>query len=350
MSYIGTIIITYDHTLVGSSDLTNFPAPFFGTQANLATVVNGGFVTNSSGYDIVVTSDLAGSTIMDFELANYNAVTGQFEIWVRIPTLSHTVDTVIYIKFGNSSISTDQSNKHAVWDTNYKLVSHLGSPTSLNLSDSTSNSNNGTNNGGTAVAGIIIGGVDLVGASSEYIDYGNAGSLSFIQDNQTIEAWIYIPAAQNVKWVLFKGIQGAVPNTGFYITNASSSLQVNYRTTNSFGNPDDLGSGNLTFNNWHYIVGTCNGGTVKTLYVDGVSVGSNSATTNGVPSGGPFRVGCDSSASLVPADFISGNIDEPRFSNIARSPDWILATYNFIINTPAIIIRFGSGFVVNNPL
>src|SRR5258706_14400600 len=110
MSYTFRNSITIDHTKCGSSDSTNFPMLFSGTYTYLKTVGNGGNVTNVNGYDIIFTSDIAGTTLLDFELVNYSASTGTVEFWVRIPTLSHTTDTVIYLFYGNSSITTYQWN------------------------------------------------------------------------------------------------------------------------------------------------------------------------------------------------------------------------------------------------
>ena len=37
----------------------------------------------------------------------------------------YTANTTIYIYYGNSSISTDQSNPTGVWDANFLAVWHL---------------------------------------------------------------------------------------------------------------------------------------------------------------------------------------------------------------------------------
>jgi len=36
--------------------------------------------------------------------------------WVGIPTLSHTVDTVIYLFYGNPAVTVSQENKAGVWE------------------------------------------------------------------------------------------------------------------------------------------------------------------------------------------------------------------------------------------
>jgi hypothetical protein len=124
-----------------------------GTFADLATTANGGNVQNSQGYDIVFTSDATGQHPLPFEQESYSATTGAINYWVQVPTLSHTSDTAVYMFYGNSSITTDQSAKASVWDANYQGVWHLANGITLNASDTTSNANNGTINGSISAAG-----------------------------------------------------------------------------------------------------------------------------------------------------------------------------------------------------
>ena len=118
--------ITIDHTKVPNTDQANFPVLISGTYSYLATTANGGNVTNANGYDILFTSDADGVNPIPFEQESYSPSTGAINYWVKVPTLSHTTDTVIYMFYGNSSISTDQSNKTAVWDSNYLGIWHSG--------------------------------------------------------------------------------------------------------------------------------------------------------------------------------------------------------------------------------
>jgi len=107
--------ITIDHTKCGSANSTNFPVLVAGTYSYLATVANGGNVTSASGYDIIFTSDSAGTILLNFERASFNATTGAVEFWVKVPTVSNTADTVIYLFYGNSAVTTDQSAPVATW-------------------------------------------------------------------------------------------------------------------------------------------------------------------------------------------------------------------------------------------
>ena len=147
--------ITVDHTKV-SGNLTNFPMLFSVTDANLKTVANGGSVGKADGTDILFTAS-DGVTKLDHELEGYSSATGQVTAWVRLPSLSSSADTVVYVYYGNAA-AADQQNRTGVWDSNYKLVWHLGNGITLSGADSTSNGANGIVYSGGASAGKIAGG------------------------------------------------------------------------------------------------------------------------------------------------------------------------------------------------
>ena len=61
-----TIVI--DHTKVPNTDQANFPFLFNTTDPDLATIGNGGHVTNANGYDIIFSTDPNGLTKLDHEV------------------------------------------------------------------------------------------------------------------------------------------------------------------------------------------------------------------------------------------------------------------------------------------
>ena len=126
--------ITIDHTKVtGGADIPNFIFCFTGAY-NFLKQKPGGGVAYPNGSDIFFSSDPQGTDVLAFDLAFYN-VSGQITAWILIPTLSHTVDTVIYLQYGNGAISTSLANPPAVWspaadvsgtpNANYHGVYHL---------------------------------------------------------------------------------------------------------------------------------------------------------------------------------------------------------------------------------
>ena len=105
-SYAFCLPLTIDHTKVPNTDQSSFPVLISITNTNLKTVGNGGHVQNSSGFDIIPTSN-PGVSQLNCESKLYVASTGQVIIWANVATVSHTADTVFYLLFGNSGISTD---------------------------------------------------------------------------------------------------------------------------------------------------------------------------------------------------------------------------------------------------
>ena len=158
--------IAIDHTKVPNNDQANFPVLISGTYSYLATVANGGRVQNASGYDVIFASDSGCTTKLNHEVETYNAGTGAVNYWVKIPTVSHSSDTVIYMCYGNASITASEENKNGVWDSNFKIVAHLGNGTTLSANDSTSNASHGTITGATAASGGIDGGASFNGSSN----------------------------------------------------------------------------------------------------------------------------------------------------------------------------------------
>lgn len=183
---------------VNPPTLTNFPVLVSETSdVDLKTTANGGKVTNSSGYDIIFT-DSSEVTKLNHEIERYIATTGEIAMWVKVPTLSATANTTLYMYFSNSSVSSSQENKTGVWDSNYGAVWHLqesGNGTAGEYVDSTSNGNNGRGGAGTASnvpaqATGRIGYGEQFDGTNDLIDAGTGASIK-LSSGGTIETWMY---------------------------------------------------------------------------------------------------------------------------------------------------------------
>jgi hypothetical protein len=325
--------ITVNAGQVSGGPLTHFPLLFSTTDANLATVANGGYVTNANGYDIIfmgedsTTCNGPSSCILNFEVESYNATTGQLIAWVNVPSISNS--TVIYVFYGNSSITTSQAQPTSVWDSNYAIVSHFANGTTLSVADSTSNGNNGTNTGLTAGTGQIDGGA-VSASTSNYISYGNvATGFSTL----TTEFWVYMTASTG----------------GMFSKNVNSNrVRILTAGTIQFSHAWSGGSAAWTVtapseNAWHHIVQTYNGSSASNnpiVYVDGQSV---AVTVQSAPSG---TLSSDSGtlyfAAYGPgAGSMTGTYDEFRYSSIVRSAGWIATEYNNE-SAPSLFYTLGS--------
>ena len=306
--------ILIDHTKVSNTDQVNFPFLFSVTDPTLATTVNGGHVANSNGYDIIFSMDPDGKTRLDSELEEYNPATGQVVAWVRIPTLSHTADTVLYVFYGNPAITASQGNPTGVWDNNFIGVWHLPNGTTLSASDSTVNSNNGTITGASATAG------EIDGAAT----FGNPGFINipnlsdFASGDFTVSSWVSFSSLPAYNVITVGNNQAS--NVLFISTQSNGEGLRMGRT----GVAEDA---NATFvwtaNTWYHVVLARHNG-ASIFYVDGTALNTNNEADSSYdyPSSN-MNIGGD--GANYP---LSGSLDEFRISKIARSPDWIATEFN----------------------
>ncbi len=100
----------------------------------------------SDGDDILFTSS-DGTSKLAHEIENYTTGTGALRSWVKVPSVSTSVDTDIYMYYGNSGASNQESVAD-VW-TDYSMVWHMSedpSGSSPQTFDSTVNAFDGTTN------------------------------------------------------------------------------------------------------------------------------------------------------------------------------------------------------------
>lgn len=302
-------------------------------DADLKTVGNGGFVQNSNGYDIRPYSDAALTTALTYELVYYDATTGKLEMHVKIPTLSHTVDTVIYLAFGDVSISTDGSST-GTWDSNFKGVYHMKDGTTLAVTDSSQSGNNGTNVGtATATAGEIDGAANLVASSVQYVDAGNNSSFDFTT-GFTLSAWINVTSLADLNYAIWKGDTTAVsPNFGnlynlVVLTNGKvETLVTNSARTNIYVKDSTT---TLSTSTW-YLISSAFDASTNSLYVliNGAVEGAAVTTSgNQATSTSAVQFGADHSGAGNYTNYANAKIDEVRLSDIARSSSWLLSDYN----------------------
>ncbi len=319
--------LTIDYTKCGSADSSSFPVLVSISDVTFKTIANGGNVSNSSGYDIAFFSDSALTTKIPWEVEFYDGTNGILIAWVNIATVSCTVDTVFYVGYGDSGISTAQNTGSNgptyVWDANYVGVWHLGDGTTPNFNDSTG-INNGTNNNTTATTGKIDGGIALSGAT-QYVTIGNNASLQIV-GAITIEAWINPTDRSNFNGIVSK-TSGGNPSPYDYYLSASSGIPNFFRGNGSIS-ANSSGTSAVPSGSWSHIAVTDVGGSgtnLVTHYLNGSINGSGSITVAIVSdSGTDAKIGTRNDNVTL----FKGSMDEIRISNITRSADWIITEYN----------------------
>ncbi|KKT66981.1 MAG: MshQ-like protein, partial [Candidatus Curtissbacteria bacterium GW2011_GWC1_44_33] len=274
-----------------------------------------------------------GTTKFDHEIEKYNGSTGQFIGWVKIPSLSPSTDKAIYMYYGNSSISTSQENKTAVWDSNYKGVWHMHNASSP-IRDSTVNGYNGA-----AFGTVSFNAAGKINSATRYNSTQSHGDDAYFDLNRnldisslpfTISAWVN-PDNFNYFHTIFAKRDtynindmrfDLIIDEGQYKNPGSILLQSGF----SWEGGADLASNyTLPAGQWTYVTVVPRVGSTN-LYINGQFQENM----------GSFWLGTDSSAKSfigktpdgLGPDQYAGNIDELRISRVARSADWIKTEYN----------------------
>ena len=128
--------LTLDASLV-EADLTDFPVLIsFTGDSDLADGAQ-------SDFDDILFTSADGTTKLSHEIEAYDSANGDITAWVKIPSLSSSSDTDIYMYYGCGT-ACNQQNAAEVWSNNYAGVWHLKEATGTQSNDSTSYANHGT--------------------------------------------------------------------------------------------------------------------------------------------------------------------------------------------------------------
>lgn len=365
-SFCQTLVV--DHTKVAGT-LSNYPAAIcfgVGMGANcltnfkqLATATNGGFLQNSSGFDFIFTSDSGGTTPYTYETSIHNLVTGDTEIWIKIPTTSASVDLTVYMFYGNASVTTDQSNATAVWDSDFLAVHHLqlqGGPgvhytPSVGATDSTGANPLATNQ--SPISFEIDAIVGVIGGAADYGNMGlGCGRCGFVNQGPftnfpstgspapfTLEAWFN------------PNINGVIGGGEAYCFGGNSNPNgdrwaILWDGTNWFieGDGAQVAVTGGTGNGWHKVVAILPMGQTTYLgakaYIDGVAQTVTNSTNGGATVAPQYTNPHSYGSGLIcgfDSSFFSyqAAVDEMRLSKIERSSDWVVTDYNNQSNVKA---------------
>jgi hypothetical protein len=317
--------ITIDHTKCGNSNSSAFPLLVSLSDSTLS--YSAGHVKNNLGYDIYFFADAALTVRLPAEREFYSDSSGigTYVGWVQVPTVYYNADTIIYMAYGDSSISTDPNadttyGARKVWDAYYMGVWHLGNGSSLSVVDSTG-LNSATNHSAGAVSGKIDGGAALVAANSQYIDAGGSVNVS---SPLTVQAWIYPNSVGSLQRVVSNLTGSAYKGYELYYGYTSDSL-MQFQIGNNGSLTLRRTTNNIGSGAWFHVAGTLSGSTML-LYVNGVVPAQSSNAVSGIANSNVnLNIGKWPGGN---GNYFNGKIDEVRISSIARSADWITTEYN----------------------
>lgn len=303
-----------------AGDETDFPFLINITDNDLKVTGSGGHVESANGYDIRFWD--TSCTTLPFEIEYYNGATGQFIGWVKIPALSSTANTYIYIYYGNDdpAVTAVDPSSTDTWDASFGAVWHMTDLTTASIEDSTINGNDGTKKAANLpfeANGIIYKCQSWTPVGIEYINCGHDTSIE--GTHMTIELWV-----NNVTWG--SGYNQCLIEKTNVAENQDWKIQVYGATL--YYSFKGVGAGvwnyahGMSTGSWYHVISKWDGTNVSSRIN---SVSKHSAAAAGAINHGTNVVfmGAYDGSTL---DY-KGYMDEVRISVDARSDNWLDTTY-----------------------
>ncbi len=320
MSYSFYRQITVDHTKCGSTNTTDFPALFFGTYTYLKTSGNGGDIQNTVSVngvtvpaDLIFSTDNAGASPLKWQIVSYDATTGVIVAWIKIPTLSASVDTVIYMLYKNPAVTTWQGDITGTWNSSYLFNIHC----SNSVTDSTSNARDFAVFVPSYTSGKFGTCLRTDGSDALTRPSRTDSGLPTGTNSRTIKMWVNFQTGSTGGYFAY-GNQGT--------TDQDQRLRQDAPSFKYLASGDDIiYSFTPTTSQWYYLVCTFNSsGTVGKIYLDGsnVTTATKSAWNTVLAGSNGCTIGQDAFSA------ISIDVQEVAIRNVVESADEVLAGYN----------------------
>ena len=151
----------------------------------------------------------------------------------------------------------------------------------------------------------------------------DSASLGSPSDKLTLSAWVYLTENQNDDAGVVIQEENGDPHYNMHL-GVQSSEQANFRVwTGSGSSSYTTGTSILSQNTWYYIYGIYDGSTSR-VFVNGVQERSVPYSGNIASTTQPVLIG---RRAIGDNRFFTGRIDEVRISYVARSDDWMEASY-----------------------
>ena len=272
------------------------------------------------------------TTELDFEVETWNA-SSTSEIWVKIPSITASVDTGYFYLYYKNNSATDAQNKTGVW-TNYWSVWHLNEDpagSAPQYLDSTTAARNGTKVASpTRVVG-PIGYAAGLNAGGDAIDI-NSDLSAALGASSTMSFWMRSTQVGNNTMWQAPGITGVEQSGGgndifFGWIDGGGRIGI------TAGNGANTKS-NFVVNNgaWRHVTINRNSGSgAVRFFINGVfNSNANSETGNKTTYFDYLGEIGDTGGS--PVNY-NGDLDEVRIYNSVRTDAQILADFKFMMNT-----------------
>jgi hypothetical protein len=319
-------MITVNHESV-AGNLIDFPVLISTTDDDLRDKAQ------DDGDDILFMYDVGNASKLYHEIELFDKINGELVVWVNVPILFSTNDTVFYMYYGNQNCDS-QEKAEDVWDSNFCGVWHLD-----NLNESTINNNNGTNYGTDELEGKIGNCRDFVKNNSDYIDLGDMPEPADSNiTTATFEAWINPKDLDEGATIISKMDKYGFPDLTSYTFYFLNSGKIHFGVASGTWYPQGRSIGSTTneicisSNVWQYIVAVVN---LQSKDIDIFYNGEKEDSTLeifGTPPAYFYDIDLNECLGIWRLEaghkYYNGSIDEVRISKICRSAEWISTQYN----------------------
>ncbi len=294
----------------GGGTLTNWPA-LVRLGPAIADFAYASFASPTGG-DLRF-SDANEDILLSYEVETWDT-NGESIVWVRVPELP-SGGTHIWAYWGNADETAAPSYTidGSTWSEGYRVVQHMADASGTAVADSSPDSRNATivGSGAWGATGGIGRALQFTGNDNDRIELAAGQYVDLSGGEWSGSAW-------------FQALNGNSHDTLFRANAGNNHQVIIWSGGNDLGSYDGQfrdsgGDLNRAVAGWHHITGVGIGAVTK-LYVDGIHVGdSPTKSVSDIRSiGGHWGGGQEWSDYL----------DEARISDVARSADWIMASYS----------------------
>ncbi|MBU0758374.1 MAG: DUF2341 domain-containing protein, partial [Nanoarchaeota archaeon] len=264
-------------------------------------------------------------TILNWHNESWDT-SGESLIWIKVPQIDAGSNSDFIWLYYNNSDAVGNKNETGSYDNTFVMVQHLHETSGTHY-DSTQYDNDGTpeDSPNQNAVGRIDGGDEFDG--TDYVSFGDSPSLN-LTTQLTLEVW------------------AKTSTDGYFITRTDSGHTV--RQYNWYNYPTDASRMRLYYppgtatsvawdgealedNQWHYLVITVSSTTAE-LFNDGDSKGTRTLSSEIAAQTGETWIAARPDGAGGDAANFEGILDEVRISNVARSGDWINASFLSMTN------------------
>lgn len=249
-------------------------------------------------------------------------IVSEVEMHVKVPSLTSTV--TMYVDWDGVSADyavTDTYGRNAVW-TGYQGVWHMDG----SVTDSTSNGNNGTDTSVT-YTGTKLGDYFNVSGTG-FSSLTDSAALNF-SGSYTISFWTRTTSTNFGSPYSFMSLSGSFKGVAIRMNNSSPNKWV-WNHMHSTGDSGDMtSSGQVNSGSWllsHFVYDTSANN--REIFLNGASDSNLAETNDATWAVDYFRIGARKFGAGAEDIHFTGDIDEVRATNVARSDDWITTEYN----------------------